>query len=129
MVGTQHDTPKKARLRGAFEFLEYQGLPFRRKDLYEFFEVSPRQGQVILDDPDASCCTRHNSPIKAETRGRKRAFSSTDLDSIEALIEDEGFEARQLPWTTLALEATEVDATGRTIRDALARRSLHKRIA
>ncbi|KAL7939997.1 hypothetical protein V8C42DRAFT_349835 [Trichoderma barbatum] len=106
---TQHSTPKKARLR-----------------------VFERQGREILKvDPDEnSVRTRHNNPSLPETRGWKRALSDADLDSIEDLYEDEGFEARRLPWAAVAVEsAAEIDACERTIKTALERRGIPKRIA
>ncbi|KAK1948784.1 hypothetical protein LY78DRAFT_664717 [Colletotrichum sublineola] len=45
----QHtDTPKKARIRGAFEFLKAKGLPYEKKELYKHFRVSERTRRRIL---------------------------------------------------------------------------------
>lgn len=128
MTGPQHDTPKKAHIRGAFEWSEFNGLDYSKKDLFRFFEVSRARGYEILNS--ASDRTRHNDPNLPEKRGRKRALSEADLDAIEDFYEEEGFEGRRIPYSRLLMEAgVEADACDRTIRTSLARRGIHKRIA
>jgi hypothetical protein len=34
MVGQEHNTPKKARIRGAFEYLEAKKIPYFKTDLF-----------------------------------------------------------------------------------------------
>lgn len=124
----QHDTPKKAKLQGAAEFLEYSGLPYKKRDLFEFFEVSRSAGQRILQSSTSR--TLHNNPECSEPRGRKRALSEADLQSIEDFLDTEGFEARRLPYSRLLAEANiDANASDQTIRTSLAQRSIHKRLA
>lgn len=126
MTGTQHETPTKARIKGAYDFLTAKGIPFQKTDLFDHFQIPRRSGYRILDGPDR---TRHNQP-GPETRGRKRKLSETDLDKLETLYENEGFEAKRLPWTTAAIEAgIEADVSVRTIRRAAHTRDIYKRLA
>ncbi|KAK1671165.1 hypothetical protein BDP55DRAFT_771852 [Colletotrichum godetiae] len=77
----QHDTPKKARLRGAFTFLTENGYKFKKLDLYEFFDISERTGREYLRDPYGCDRTRHNNPDLPEARGRKRKV--VDEDAVD----------------------------------------------
>ncbi|EFQ26094.1 HMG box protein, partial [Colletotrichum graminicola M1.001] len=120
------DTPKKARLRGAHEFLEAKGIDYKKKDLFAFFEVSERRGRAILADREGSDRTHHNNQ---EKRGRKRLIQDANLDTVESLYDTEGFEAKRLPWASLPTEAGIPNASKRTIQRALKRQQISKRIA
>ncbi|KAL3595949.1 hypothetical protein FPOAC2_10319 [Fusarium poae] len=62
-------------------------------------------------------CMCHNDPDLEGKRGRPRVFNDDDLDRIEDLLEDEGFEARQLPWASVPAEAgIDKEASDRTIQ-------------
>ncbi|RTE68577.1 hypothetical protein BHE90_017048, partial [Fusarium euwallaceae] len=50
MGAQQHDTPKKARVKGAIEFLEYHGLPYKKEEVFEFFDVSRPAGYKLLHE-------------------------------------------------------------------------------
>ncbi|KAL0933239.1 HMG box protein [Colletotrichum truncatum] len=95
-----YDTPRKARLRGAYEFLEAKGLKYKKKELFSHFGVSERIGRRLLaeDISDATADRRrHNNPTFPETRGRKKLSSNEALSSSEELVDTEGFEAKRLP--------------------------------
>lgn len=128
MTGTQHQTSKKARIKGAFEFLEAKKLPYRKNDLFAHFEVSKATGYRIL--AEESSRTRHNNPEIPETRGRKRKLSEAGLDKLEDLYDEEGFEAKQLSWASAIAEAgVDTDASNHAISRAAATRGLYKRLA
>lgn len=128
MPGKQHQTPKKARIQGAFEFMKAKGIPFIKSDLFDFFEVSRRSGSRIL--AAESSRTRHNNPDLEETRGRPTKVMEANLDSLEDLYEKEGFEARRLPWQAAATAAgIESEPSSRTISRRAASRDLYKRLA
>ncbi|KAF1831442.1 hypothetical protein BDW02DRAFT_56214 [Decorospora gaudefroyi] len=42
------DTPKKARLKGAAEFMDAKGIAYSHNDLFRFYDVSKQQGWAIL---------------------------------------------------------------------------------
>ncbi|CAI6087300.1 unnamed protein product [Clonostachys chloroleuca] len=128
MPGKQHNTPKKARIRGAYEFLRAKGLSFHKTELFDFFHISQRSGNRIL--AAGSSRRRHNNPDLQETRGRPSKLSEGDLDKLERLYDEEGFEAKALPWTAAAIEAgIETEITDQTIRSRAASRGLYKRLA
>ncbi|KJZ72354.1 hypothetical protein HIM_08280 [Hirsutella minnesotensis 3608] len=121
MGAPHHSTPKKARLRGAFDAAIALNLPVSKKQLFELHGVSRRTGNRILSN--LSNRTRHNQPNRPETRGRKRILKDADVNAIEDLLEKEGFEARRLPWVSMPAEAgVDTDASKRTIQRSLERR-------
>lgn len=128
MGNLHYQTPKKARLRGAHDFLVAKGIEFRKTDLFEFFEVPARSGYRILKG--ASDRTRHYDPDLSNNRGKQRKITEKDLDKLEALYTDKGFKAKRLPWATAAIEARiNTDATNQTIQRAAETRELFKRLA
>ncbi|KJZ70201.1 hypothetical protein HIM_10424 [Hirsutella minnesotensis 3608] len=128
MGAPHHSTPRKARLRGAFEAAVALNLPVSKRQLFELHGVSRRTGNRILSD--LSDRTRHNQPNRPETRGRKRILKDADVNAIEDLLEKEGFEARRLPWVSMPAEAgVDTDASKRTIQRSLERRGWYKRKA
>ncbi|KAJ0312024.1 hypothetical protein COL516b_001088 [Colletotrichum fioriniae] len=58
-----------------------EGYKFKRKDLYEFFDISERTGRELLKDPYGCDRTRHNNPDLPEMRGRKRKV--VDEDAVD----------------------------------------------
>ncbi|CAG9950916.1 unnamed protein product [Clonostachys rosea f. rosea IK726] len=123
-----HDTPKKARLKGAAEFLEAKKIPYFKTDLFNYFEVPARTGYRILSE-DSSRMRNHDNN-KPETRQQKRKITELDLDKLEDLYEKEGFEAKALPWAAAAIEAgINEEASTRTISRQAASRQLFKRLA
>ncbi|KAF2183649.1 hypothetical protein K469DRAFT_581963 [Zopfia rhizophila CBS 207.26] len=45
-----HDTPKKAKVRGAIEYMEARGIPHFKQDVFHFYEVSHRQGWAMISE-------------------------------------------------------------------------------
>ncbi|KAF0319744.1 HMG box protein [Colletotrichum asianum] len=43
-MGTHYDTPRKARLRGAYDFLRAKSIKYKKKDLYAYFSFLERIG-------------------------------------------------------------------------------------
>ncbi|KAF1838592.1 hypothetical protein BDW02DRAFT_488834, partial [Decorospora gaudefroyi] len=46
------DTPKKARIKGAAEFMDAMGIPYFHTDLFKFHHVSKQQGWAILKEKE-----------------------------------------------------------------------------
>ena len=46
------DTPTKARIRGAAEFMDAMGIPYFHTDLFNFNNVSKQAGWDILKEED-----------------------------------------------------------------------------
>jgi DDE superfamily endonuclease len=127
---SHYDTPRRAKVRGVFEFLSEKGLigrkagQFGKNDVFDFFGVERHAGQDILknrftgeeifdddiqqaadscSDPDAR--TLNNDPRVHDTRGRKRLFTETDRAQIHHLRELQPYEANRLGWQGLAYSA------------------------
>jgi hypothetical protein len=78
-----HDTPKKAKIQGAIEFMEAKGIPFFKEDVFRHFGVSHNRGWQILRD---SSRRHHNNSDTEEQRGRKCLISAKDLKELERII-------------------------------------------
>lgn len=78
-----NDTPKKARIQGAFEFLEAQKLPYYKTDLFKHFNVSHATGYRILKDQSSRM--RQHQPNAVDNRGGKRKLAGgpAGLDELE----------------------------------------------
>lgn len=64
------NTPKRAKIKGAYEFLEAKKLPYFKTELFEHFEVSRTTGYRILNDPLSRM--RQHQPDATDNRGGKR---------------------------------------------------------
>ncbi|KAI5455911.1 hypothetical protein BGZ63DRAFT_397566 [Mariannaea sp. PMI_226] len=108
--------------------LELKAFPSKRLNFVPSCDIPYRSGNRIL--AQASDCTRHKRPNQPETRGRKKKLSKADLDQLEYFYEDEGFEAKRVPWASVAAEAgTNTDISIRTVQRAAQIRDLYKRLA
>jgi hypothetical protein len=45
-----HDTPKKAKVRGAIEYLEVQNIPHFKSRVFDHFKVSHCQGWAMISE-------------------------------------------------------------------------------
>jgi hypothetical protein len=82
---THYSTLKKAGVRGIVSFLEAQGIPYSKPDVFEHFEIrSQSAGYKILND---SSRTRHNNPFHEETRGTK-PLNEDQIQTICQMFED-----------------------------------------
>jgi hypothetical protein len=129
MSGHKHfRTPRKARIQGAYEYLEAKGISYAKNELFWHFEVSKASGYRIISA--ASSRMRQHDPDVPDGRGLKRKLQSEDLDKLEEMYDNEGIEAKRLPWEAAANEAgIEDDLSGRTIRRSAYTRDLYKRLA
>lgn len=115
-----HRTPTKAALQGTVSYLRSEGLPIIKTRIYKHFGINcARTGRNILRAPleeDQPTPRRlHNQPLVIEPRGRKLALGSDQIRRVENILQNTGYEGRQLNWDALVTEA-ELSITGRTLR-------------
>ncbi|EDU42948.1 HMG box protein [Pyrenophora tritici-repentis] len=123
------DTPKKARIKGAAEFMDAKGIPYLHTDLFAFNHVSKQQGWAILKEKGVEHDrTHHNDPTTEEKRGRKPKLSQKDLERCDRFLQDVGWDGRVLTWPQLA-EELQLDVSGNTLRSVLGSMDYHKCIA
>lgn len=122
-----HDTPTKAKIQGAVEFCEKQGIPFFKEDVFRTFGVSHAKGYKILNENESSR-RRHNNFEAKETRGHPTKITPKDIREMERILEEEGIEARALTWEQLGYEIG-LEVSGRTIQRAMGIMDFHKCIA
>ena len=113
------DTPKKARIKGAAEFMDAKGIPYLHTELFNFYNVSKQQGWAILKEHATEHDrTHHNDPTTEERRGRKLKLSQKDLEKCDRFLQDVGWDGRVLTWPQLAQEL-QLGVCGDTLRSAL----------
>ncbi|KAF2023194.1 hypothetical protein EK21DRAFT_95113 [Setomelanomma holmii] len=98
----QHETPIRAEVRGAIEFLEAKKILYFKQDVFDHFAVSHRQGWAMISK--ASEDRRHHRAEGVEHCGRPRLISNRHPKEIDRIIKEDGFEARALSWHDLAYE-------------------------
>lgn len=116
-VMTKHlDTPKKARFRGAADFLEKQGQRVNKSQLVSRYQVSRDQVTYALQSPNDR--VNHRSQRK-----RRNAEKPTvrDLDRVELVIQNNGFEGYALNWAGL-LDQFGFNVTPHTLRTRMQKR-------
>ncbi|KAF2633510.1 hypothetical protein BU25DRAFT_427022 [Macroventuria anomochaeta] len=109
----QNDTPVKAKVWGAIEYLEAKEIPHYKEDVFWHFKVSYCQGWAMISDD--SIDRRHHHTEGLEHRGRPSVMSNYHLKEMDCIIREEGFEARKLTWNQLAWEAGLEGVTEQTI--------------
>ena len=94
-----NDTPKKARVKGAYAFAEMQRLHYGHQysmgDLFKAAGVTSARGYHILKDYNRRF---HNNPFTEETRSRKKILTEDDLDKVERMLWDNGTDGRTLSY-------------------------------
>ena len=74
------DTPRKARLKGAAEFIDAKGILYLHTDLFNFYRVSKTCGWAILaEESEANDRRLQNNLEKPKTRGRKPLLSPKQI--------------------------------------------------
>ncbi len=126
-----HNTPTKARVKGAVEFAEFQkaryGRPYYKADIFRAMGVSSTRGYAILKGDDR---THHNNPFADETRGRKKKLSDDDVDKLEDSLWKSGMEGRSLLYRGLLTEAgVDAEVSDATVRRALIQRDWRRCVA
>ena len=109
----QKPTPVKARIQGAIDFLESEGITGKKGAVFRANSVSRRAGYRILQSSNPH--TLKNDPTRKETREPKRIITPTQIREMKKILENKGLEGRSLTWSQLGFEA-QVDASEATIR-------------
>jgi len=115
---TEWTTPQKAKVAGAVEFLDAHNLlnqPGTSKiDIFRHFDIPPRSGYRIL----AGESLRRVDTLFENPRHPPRKVSWDDIEKMEKLLRQEGFEARQMTWEQLG-SSIGLEVDGRTIQRAM----------
>jgi hypothetical protein len=81
------DTLKKARIKGAAEFMDAMGILYYHTDLFNFHNVSNQQGWAILKQKEPKHDqTHYNNSTTEEKRGRKPKLSLKDLERCDRFL-------------------------------------------
>jgi hypothetical protein len=124
-----HDTPRKARVKGAADYMKYRNIPFMHIDLFRFNNVSKHRGWAMLKvDNELFDRRHHNNEVVPEKRGRPPILSAKDLERCDRFLQDLGWSARSMTWSQLA-EELDSDCSGQTLKDHLGSMDYHKCIA
>jgi len=115
MAYGHHPTPIKSKLIGTVNYLQVHKIPFFKSDVFRNFRVSSARGKAILERQQ----DRRHPEI--ETRGRKKLINPEQILAMEQILWTYGFQARQLTWQGLALQAGISGISNRTIKRAMGR--------
>lgn len=99
----------KAALAATAAFNDAHGIPYRKTDLYTFFNVPRRTGSRTLKR------ARISDADRVETRGRKPKITEQQMKSMDDFLERELWEGRTTTWSQVGA-ACGVDASDRTIQ-------------
>jgi len=114
---SHHDTPKRAKIRGAIEYMEARKIPHSKADVFRYYGVSKRQGWAMVSE--GSVDRRHHNSGEEERRGRPPIITQEQIHEMDRILQEVGWEARQLSWADLAYEVGIEGVHPRTIQRAL----------
>ena len=104
------DTPRRAKVQGAVEFLRAKGIKIKNEAIFEHFNVSTITDYRLLRTFSR---TRHNQDIN-ETRGRKSKISGEQMTEADKILQEIELQldGKRLTWEQLATEVA-AEVTGR----------------
>jgi hypothetical protein len=123
------DTPTKAKVRGAVEFLEAKNIEHTKADVFRHFGVTHRQGWAMISEGSVDRRHHNRDDLGGDTRGRKPIISPQHIREMERIIRDEGFAGRAMTWAELAYEAGIEGVHPDTVKRAMGSMDYHKCIA
>jgi len=83
-----YNTPQKAKVQEAHEFLTAKGIPIDPREIFDYFDVLERSRYRIIEK-GALIRTRKNQDLN-EIRGRKSKLSGADIAAVDSLLEELG---------------------------------------
>ena len=112
----QKQTPVKARIQGAIDFLKSEGITGKNEAVFRANGLSDTTGYRILRSSNPR--TLKNDPTRKETRRGHNKITPEQIREMKKILENEGLEGRSLTWMQLGFEA-QVEASEATIRRAM----------
>ena len=83
---SHYDTPQKAKVQGAYEFLLAKGISIDPREIFQHFGIrSERQGYKIIRN-GAFSRRRHHSTL-VETRGRKSKVTEAQIQEADHILQ------------------------------------------
>jgi hypothetical protein len=123
------ETPRKARIKGAADYMDHLGLKYNHMDLFRYHNVSKEAGWALLrTDQELFDRTHHNNEAVQEQRGRPPLLSHKDLERADKFLQDIGWDARVMTWDQICEELS-LPCGGHTLKDHLGSMDYHKCIA
>ena len=115
-----YDTPLKAKVQGAHQYLSAKGFPHDVRDIFKEFDVrSERAGYKMLEE-GASPRKRHHISEINDTRGRKSKVTREQVREADQILQqsDLELEGKRYTWDQIAMEVG-AEVVGRTIHKIL----------
>ena len=84
--GSYYNTPRKARIKGAVNFLDYKGLPYFKSEVFAYNSVSKERGWAILRADNELNDRIYYNIEGSKRRGRPYILSAKDLLNIEKYL-------------------------------------------
>ena len=96
-----YHTPRKAKIQGAIEFCEKQGIEYFKNDVFRTFNVDRRQAYTFIADHNSDYTIKdheykrlNNNSDQEDYRNRLSLFQPKDIREIDRIIQKDGFKAR-----------------------------------
>jgi hypothetical protein len=89
-----YDTPRKAKVQGAYQFLVAQAIPFDPRDIFKQFEVFESVGYKLIQKDTASRRAHHVNRV--EKRGRKSKVTCEQVREADHLLQDYELDEKRL---------------------------------
>lgn len=100
-----YDTPRRARVQGAYKFLTAHAIPFDPRNIFKQFDVSMNVGYRLIE-PDAPSRRNHFR------MGRPYKVTPKQVREADQILQDDG---KRLTWEQLAMEVG-ADVIGETMK-------------
>ena len=112
---SHYDTPQKAKVQGAHQFLVVKGISHDVRDIFGEFNVEERAGYRMIE-AGSSSRIRHNIIELNETRGRKSKVTGEQVREADHILQDDDLmlEGKRYTWDQIALEIN-AEVVGRTM--------------
>ena len=91
-MGPHYDTPTKAKVQGAYEFLQKKGYPCDPREIFDIFEVTHR-AEYRMIKPEVSSKQRAHQDL-IETRGRKHKMTAEQVREADHLLQDDDLDMK-----------------------------------
>jgi hypothetical protein len=88
-------TPTKAKIQGTVEYLERHKIPHSKRDVFDTFGVSKRQGWAMLANNEHPR-RHHNDPFEKEAHRRPSKLLNKNISTMDQILQDYGVDGRAL---------------------------------
>ncbi len=90
----EQNTPNKAAVKAVIDYNDSKGIKYAKTDVFKHFGVAERTRFRMLTTQQSR--RLHNDPTRKDPRGQKQIISKEQIESMDQLLQSEGFDARSM---------------------------------